>query len=128
MRHAPTTRSAADLVMTDSISLTLPSDLRYRGVATLVLGGVGSRADLPYDRMDELQLALLSILEAGKGENVSMQVDAAEDALSVSVGPLVEGSTSDEGLARVLARLVDDVVGERRDGEEWLTLRVSTAR
>jgi hypothetical protein len=27
----------------------------------------------------------------------------------------------------VLGRLVDDVVGERRDGEEWLTLRVSTA-
>jgi hypothetical protein len=113
--------------MTDTISLTLPADARYRGVATLVLGGIGSRANLPYDRMDELQLAVLSVLDASKGQSVSLHVDAAGDALTVSLGPLLEGSGSDEGLARVLGRLVDDVVGERRDGEEWLTLRVSTA-
>jgi hypothetical protein len=114
--------------MADTISLTLPADPRYRGVATLVLGGIGSRADLPYDRMDELQLAVLSVLEAGRGEDISLRVDTGDHSLTVSVGPLAEGSVSDEGLARVLARLVDDVAAERRDGEEWLTLRVSTAR
>jgi len=112
--------------MTDTISLTFPADARYRGVATLVLGGIGSRANLPYDRMDELQLAVLSALDAGKEQDVSVHVEAAADALTVSVGPLLEGSASDDGLGRVLSRLVDDVVGERRDGEEWLTLRVST--
>jgi hypothetical protein len=114
--------------MTDTIYLTIPTDARFQGVATLVLGGIGSRADLPYDRMDELQLAVLSVLEAGKGPDVSMQVDAGAESLTVSLGPLVDGSGEDEGLARVLARLVDDVATERRDGEEWLSLRLSTAR
>jgi hypothetical protein len=115
-------------VTMDTISLTMPTDARFKGVATLVLGGIGSRVDLPYDRMDELQLAVLSILESGKGDNVSMRVEAGDETITVSVGPLVEGSVTDEALARVLARLVDDVTSERRDGEEWLTLRLSTSR
>jgi hypothetical protein len=113
--------------MTDTIFLTIPAEARYRGVATLVLGGIGSRADLPYDRMDELQLAVLSILDAGKGGDVSLQVVTGDESMTVSVGPLVKGSGTDDGLARVLLRLVDDVASERRDGEEWLTLRLSTA-
>lgn len=114
--------------MNDTIFLTLPAEARYRGVATLVLGGIGSRADLPYDRMDELQLAVLSVLDAGKGSEVSLQVVTGDETMTVSVGPLVEGSGADDGLSRVLLRLVDDVSTERRDGEEWLTLRLSTAR
>jgi hypothetical protein len=114
--------------MSDTISLTIPADARYRGVATLVVGGIGTRANLPYDRMDELQLAVLSLLDAITGDDVSVRVDAGDDAVAVSIGPLADGSAADEGLTRVLARLVDDVAGERRDGAEWLTLRVSTAR
>jgi anti-sigma regulatory factor (Ser/Thr protein kinase) len=111
--------------MTDTITLTIPAEPRYRSVATLVLGGVGTRLDLPYERMDELQLAVLSVLEAGTGRNVSVRVEAGDDVLTVSVGPLVAGSSADDGLGRVLARLVDEVVTERRDGEEWLTLRLA---
>lgn len=128
MVHARAVRQPRALVMTDTISLTLPTDPGYRGVATLVLGGIGSRADLPYDRMDELQLAVLSVLEAGKGADVSLRVDTGDQTLAVSVGPLAEGSATDEGLVRVLARLVDDVASERRDGEEWITLRIATVR
>jgi hypothetical protein len=39
--------------------------MRHRGVATLVLGGDRSRLDLPHERVDELQLAVLSVLDAG---------------------------------------------------------------
>ena len=40
--------------MTDRIVLTIPAGARFRGVATLVLGGIGGRMDLPYERMDDL--------------------------------------------------------------------------
>ena len=41
------------------------------------------------------------------------------------MGPLATGSGSDRGLANVLDRLVDEVGSEEREGEEWLTLRLT---
>jgi hypothetical protein len=111
--------------MTDTILLTIPAGARFRGVATLVLGGIGSRLDLPYERMDELQLAILSALAAGEDEQLTIEVEADPTAVSVTVGPLVDGSGSDEALSRVLDRLVDSVEPARRDGKEWLTLRLA---
>jgi hypothetical protein len=108
-----------------TISLTLPTDPEYRGVATLVLGGIGTRLDLSYERVDELQLAVLSLLDAGAGPDVSVVVDANGSTLTVAVGPVVDGSASDKGLTTVLDRLVDGVEVEQRDGEEWLALRLT---
>ena len=85
--------------MNETIVLTIPSERRFRGVATLVLGGIGSRLNLPYERMDDLQLALLSILDASGGSEVSIEVKAEDRHVAVSVGPLVEGSGDDAGLA-----------------------------
>jgi len=113
--------------MTDKILLTIPPGARFRGVATLVLGGLGSRLDLPYERMDDLQLAVLSALAAGEDEQLTMDVEADSNGVTVTVGPLVDGSSSDEALSRVLDRLVDSVEPARRDGEEWLTLRLARA-
>jgi hypothetical protein len=114
--------------MTDTIQLTIPADARFRNVATLVLGGIGSRLDLPFERMDDLQLAVLSALAAGDDEELTIDVQADPSGVVVSVGPLVDGSGSDEALARVLDRLVDSVDAERRDGREWLTLRLTPSR
>ena len=112
--------------MTEKIVLTIPSERRFRGVATLVLGGVGSRLNLPYERMDDLQLALLSILDAAGGNEVSIEVEAEDRHVAVSVGPLVQGSGDDDGLDRVLSKLVDGVERGRRDsGAEWLTLMLA---
>lgn len=110
--------------MTESFVLTIPSSTRFQGVATLVLGGIGSRLDLPYERMDDLQLAVLSLLSAGNDDHISVEVEAETEAMSVSVGPLFAGSASDERLARVLRRLADSVEPLQRDGKEWLTLRL----
>ena len=109
----------------DTIVLTIPADARYREVATLVLGGIGSRLDLPYERMDDLQLALLSVLEATDGADVSIEVEARDGSLEIAVGPLVAGTRDDRGLDLVLSRLVDDSAPQDRDGAEWLTLSVS---
>lgn len=112
--------------MTDRIVLTLPSEARFRGVATLVLGGVGSRLDLPYERTDDLQLALMSSLEAARDDEVTIEIDAAVDgALALAVGPVRNGSGDDSALVLVLSRLVDDVAREQRDGSEWIVLRLS---
>jgi hypothetical protein len=113
--------------MTDTILITIPTAARFSGVATLVLGGIGGRLDLPYEQMDDLQLAVLSLLAAGSDDHISMQVDADGEAVSVCVGPLAAGSGSEEGLARVLSRLVDSFEPVQRDGKEWLTLRVAYA-
>ena len=117
----------AGLLVTDRIVLALPTEARFRSVATLVLGGIGSRADLPYERMDDLQLAVLSALDAADQAEVTLEVDADENGVSLALGPVRDGSGDDEGLGLVLSRLVDDVTHERRDGAEWLSLRLFRA-
>jgi hypothetical protein len=112
-------------VVTDRIVLTIPAREQLRSVATLVVGGVGSRLELPYERMDDLQLALLSALEATGSGEVSLEVDAGESGLGLALGPLRPGSSADAGLARVLSPLVDELRFEDRDGSEWLTLSVA---
>ena len=115
---------ARTAVMGDRVVLTIPADARFRSVATLVVGGIGSRADLPYERADDLQLAVLSALDAGASDEMTVEIDTSEGRLEIAVGPVREGSGKDAGLARVLSRLVDDVATQHRDGAEWLTLVV----
>lgn len=114
----------------DHIVLTLPGSPRLRGVATLVLGGVGSRLDLPYEKVDDLQLAVLSVLSANDLETVTIDVGVEDERITVRVGPLPEGAASDRGLQRVLERLVDTVdtaaTGDAGDASgEWLALGLS---
>jgi hypothetical protein len=114
--------------MSDRIVLTIPTDPRFRPIATLVLGGVGTRADMSYERMDDFQLAVLSALEAADDDAVTLEVDTDDHGLRLALGPVRNGSGSDEGLTRVLARLVDQLASESRDGAEWLTLRLAASR
>lgn len=116
---------AGETGVSDRIVLTIPGDERFRAVATLVLGGIGSRVDLPYERLDDLHLAVLSVLEAADGGEVSIEASAEEARLTLSLGPLRAGAGDDAGLTRVLSRLVDAVEPERRDGAEWLTLTIA---
>jgi hypothetical protein len=114
----------ADLQMDDTILITIPTSPRLLSVATLVLGGIGSRLHLPYEQVDDLQLAALSTLAASEGDTVAVEIRARDDDLSVGLGPLAKGSGGDAGLRRVLDRLVDSVETSSRDGHEWITLRV----
>ena len=114
-----------EVLMGDRIVLTIPAEPRFRSVATLVIGGIGTRVDLPYERTDDLQLAVLSALDAATSDELTVEVEASDGRLEIAVGPVRDGSGEDAGLARVLSRLVDDVATQRRDGAEWLTLVVS---
>ena len=123
------TQSPQPATTADRVVLTLPGDPSLRGVASLVLGGIGSRIDLPYEKVDELQLAVLSVLGASDPETVTLEIEVAEAAVLVTVGPLPEGTVAAPGVRMVLDRLVDGVEPSRRetDGEtaEWVVLRLA---
>ena len=116
--------SCGPLTMDDSILLTIPTGPRLLNVATLVLGGIGSRLHMSYEKMDDLQLATLSALSASDGDTVTLEIRASDAEVSVGIGPLAGGSGEDAALRRVLDRLVDGVEASSRDGHEWLTLRL----
>lgn len=121
-------RARAGAVVTDRIVLTMPADAGFRSVGTLVLGGIGSRVDVPYERMDDLQLAVVSALDAASDGEVTLEVDVSAGGLRVALGPLRDGSSHDDGLGLVLSRLVDDVEHEHRDGKEWICLVLVAGR
>jgi len=110
--------------MTDTILLTVPAGLRGAGVIALVLGGLGSRLDLPVDRIDELALAAATLAPSVQGDALELEADVHEDRLVVRIGPLEDGTTSDAALRRVVDALVDGVVGVRKGDDEWLELEL----
>lgn len=114
--------------MTDTIHLTFPAKDSYRGVPSLVLGGVGSRLDIPFERMDDLQLAVLSMLDASADDNASLEIEAEDERVVVSVGPLRPDAADDNGLDLVLSRLTDGVASGRRGGDVWLTVSLTRPR
>ena len=115
----------------DTILVEFPATEGYRGVGRLVLGGLASRFELPVDRVEDLLLAVESLLAHGiAGETVSLSVDAAEDALCVRCGPLSDGGVADPALARVLERLVDEATDVTRESDQaaFAELTVLAAR
>jgi hypothetical protein len=111
----------------DTITLTIPAERRYLGVVNLVLGGLGSRLDLSFERVDDLQLAVDSVLAQGDpalAGTLTVEIDVEESRLVVRVGPLVDGGASDEGLKRILATLVSSAWPLDREGREWIQLEL----
>jgi hypothetical protein len=109
--------------LSEVVSLTVPSGTTWTGVVELVLAGLGARLDLPYDRIDELQLATRAALTDATGPDVHVQATAAEDRLDVRVGPLAAAAVADPGRRRVLDALADGIeVGPAEDGVTWAVL------
>jgi anti-sigma regulatory factor (Ser/Thr protein kinase) len=122
--------------MTDAIRLTVPQARAYYGVVRLVLGGVAARHDLPYEELEDLQIALETLLTkayAVAGE-VTVEARLADGAFEVAVGPL-DARHLESDLARDideregigLRRLLSTVAGgfeiERREAGEWVRMR-----
>ncbi len=105
--------------MTDEITLTIPRDVDFHGVAHLVLGGLAVRMDLTVENLEDLQIALDSLLglsELEPGE-ITVRMALRDGALEACVGPLpasvldeIERDQDDAlSLRRVLDSTVDDV-------------------
>lgn len=122
--------------MPDRITLTLPTEEGFEHVAHLVVGGFGARLDLTLEHLEDLQLAVESLLERAGGDRVTVSVDVEDGLLRTSVGPYepaqldeLERDDTSLGLRRILETVCDSVELEERDGQRWvqLTKRTETA-
>jgi anti-sigma regulatory factor (Ser/Thr protein kinase) len=103
----------------DEITLTIPRDADFHRVAHLVLGGLAVRMDLTVENLEDLQIALDSILGRSELEDgdITVRMALRDGALETRVGPLplelldeIEREQDHElSLRRVLESTVDDV-------------------
>ncbi|MCW2921501.1 MAG: hypothetical protein JWL76_1375 [Thermoleophilia bacterium] len=129
--------------MSDTVALSFPRDSRYYAVARLVVGGMAAPLQMSYDALDDLQLAISSLLDheelATQGAtadglgDVQLRLEVDEHQLVAGLGAFATGSLDrafqrsaeqggEMGLQRLLDTIVDDVsVGAEDDGE-WVTL------
>jgi anti-sigma regulatory factor (Ser/Thr protein kinase) len=122
--------------MTDAIKLTVPHQKSYYGVVRLVVGGLAARLDLTYEYLEDLQIALESLLANQAyvaGDEVTIELAVSPGSVQLLVGPLDGGrlrpdlaadSDSDAGvtLGRLLSTVVGDVEIEEREGSHWVRL------
>src|SRR6478672_6496568 len=97
----------------ERITLRLPGERRFIGVVRLFVGGLAARLDLGYETMDDLQLALESVLsKAELGEHVTLQAHLEGEGVSILVGPFAHDPLGGEHhperleLERLLSALV----------------------
>jgi len=129
--------------MSDTVALSFPRDSRYYAVARLVVGGMAAPLQMSYDALDDLQLAISSLLDhedlatLGSADDplgdVQLRLEVDEHQLVASLGSFTAGSVDrafeksakqggELGLRRLLDTIVDDVrVATEGDGE-WVTL------
>ena len=123
--------SALDALRAARTIVELPAGRGYADVASLVIGGVAARFELPIDRVDDLLLAVDSLLmQEVVGETAHIEADASPTGLVVRLGPYPAGQLDDASLRRILTRLVDTVAEVRTDGRDgaWIELGVAVAR
>jgi len=121
--------------MTDEITLTVPAQEDFRPVVHLVVGGLAVRLDLTIDALEDLQVALDTLLVRRDDEgDVTIRVRIDDQAIRATVGPLpltllddVEREGSELGLRRVLETVCESFEIEERDGEAWVELSKQTA-
>jgi hypothetical protein len=114
----------------DEISLTLPADEAFHGVAHLVLGGLAVRLDLTFEHLEDLELALDALLEqAAADRELTVRVHVLDRELRTVVGPfsavrtqLDQGGDGSLNLRRILGTVCDSVEIEERDGSQWVEL------
>lgn len=127
--------------MSDTVALSFPRDSRYYAVARLVVGGMAAPLEMSYDALDDLQLAISSLLDhedlaldgGGEGGDVQLRLEVDEHQLVAALGSFASGSLDrafersaqqggEMGLRRLLDTIVDEVsVSDDADGE-WITL------
>jgi hypothetical protein len=120
--------------VTAGIELRIPNKRPYHGVARLVVGGLAARLELSFETLEDLQLALASVLEAdgyAAGDEIRVELDVGEERIELVIGPLhgeavrtdLEAAGGDTiGIGRLLATLVEEAEVEEREDGDWLRL------
>ena len=121
----------------EEIIVTIPRERPFGAVAGFVLGGVAARQSLTIDVLDDLHLALETLLdrEDSQGGDVSVVLRVSEGVVDASIGPFTRANVAeleqetDErlGLRRLLTTVVDSVeLADRADGC-WVDLHKTYA-
>jgi len=117
----------AQALSADSITLSIPHAKPFHGVARLVVGGLAARLELSYEHLEDLQLALESVLESEgyiDGEEVTVHLLVGPDSVVMEIGPLHPVVLGEElgrdagqeiSLSRLLSTLVEEVSIEEGD-------------
>jgi hypothetical protein len=120
--------------VTPAIRLRIPNERPFHGVARLVVGGLAARHNLSYEALEDLQLALVTVLEGDRyaaTDEIRVELEVLDDAIAMAIGPLhgdavradlEESSDGDLGLGRLLGTLVEDADVEARADGDWLRL------
>jgi hypothetical protein len=77
---------------TDTVTLSIPQEAEYLSLFGMILGGIALRRDLSLETLDDLQLAVDSVLaeeEVFSGQ-ISMSVELSEQALDIRLEPLTK--------------------------------------
>ena len=114
-------------------TIHIPRERPFSAVADLVVGGIAARHDVTLDVLDDLQLAIDSLLEHDEadGREVGIVLRVGDDSIEASVGPvapttaaaLKEAAGDGVGLRRLLDTTMDSVALSERDGGAWVELR-----
>jgi hypothetical protein len=121
--------------LTDEIRLVLPAEEDFRHIAHLVVGGLGVRLDLTYDRLEDLQVALEALLACRDDDGeIIVTINAEDHDVRASVGPFdptalsaLEHEDGEFGLRRVLETVTDGFEVHERGGASWVELRKAHA-
>jgi len=119
--------------VTDVVTLQLPREREFFGVAHLVIGGLGARLDLTYDVLEDMTTAIDELLNrrvSGTDVTLTMRID--DSTISATLGPFgtevadeLRATDTGLGLRRVLETTVDEVDVSERDGAQWVELTKS---
>lgn len=116
--------------MTDEIRLVIPSEREFRPIARLVAGGLALRLDLSYDQLDDLEVAIDTLLALREdADDVAVELSVGERVLRAAVGPFapeaLRGLDDDDaglGLRRVLETVCDSYERDERADGAWVEL------
>ncbi len=129
---------------THTVSLTIPHDADLLPLFSMILGGIALRRNLSFETLDDLQLAVDSVLvdEKPGGREISMSVELREEGLDIRLSPLTQQDLRDTlvqgavpagaadrclDVCLILRSLVDDyTVHDFEDGSYAVVLRKLT--
>jgi hypothetical protein len=117
----------------DTITLILPRGPEFWRVALLVVGGLAVRLNLTLESLEDLQIAVQSLLERSvRAEVVTLELKLQDGSIAALVGPVdgaavkaeLERRDQDErvSLRRILGTVADSFQVVERDGNEWLSV------
>jgi hypothetical protein len=118
--------------MTDQITLTMPRERAFFGVARLVLGGLAIRLDVTVENLGDLELALDGLLDRRDGaEQITVALGVEGNELRARIGPFrgdalraeLEGDRDERlSLRRLLDAVVDRYEVTDGDGGAWVDM------